>query len=785
MAVLLTALGVVLSAIGGGPDEVPDWADDVRPILSEHCFACHGPDPEDRAAGLRLDTREGMLAAAAIDLSDPSDSELLYRVTTDEGFDRMPPPEAGRALDPDEIEVLRAWVEGGAEWEPHWAYAPFDSSPSDDAAARPSSVDGFIERRLEDAGLDFAAEAEPRVLLRRLFLDVTGMPPSADEIEAFAANPSDEAYATHVDALLRSSAFGEHWARHWLDIARYADSHGYTIDGGRTIWPWRDWVVRAITDDMSFDRFTVEQLAGDLLPGATRDQKIATGFHRNTQVNQEGGAKDEENRINAVIDRVNTTGSVWLGSSVACAQCHTHKFDPITHTEYYGLYAFFNSTADGGVSQEPSLLVPRSEAETEAAAAFESDLAEAESAYANAWETASAGWTVWQPGSATGSNGPELRPEISGAYRVLGQNPVYSTYVLEGEVSGLDSAMRLRIEVLADGGPGRGGKNFVLQEVRVWSRPAGAGESAWTPHVMSGARADFEQDTRPEGGGHYPAASVIPGADGAGWAIKPRFHVPHVLEVDFAERVDLVGRELRVELVQEFGDRHTIGAFRMGLRADAGFDDPAGVELERWAEAWRELARTRSTRPSMPRTLVMEERSAKRTTRRFERGSFLDQREVVEPGVPAAMDRFRTEKEPLSDRLDLARWLTDPDNALVHRVTVNRFWQQLFGVGLVPTENDLGLRGARPSHPKLLEWLARDFVRSGFSRRHTLRTILLSRTYRQAAVRERGPDAGDPYGVLLSFRPVRRLSVEVLRDSMLKVSGLLDASVGGPPVQPP
>ncbi|QDV09532.1 Planctomycete cytochrome C [Planctomycetes bacterium Poly30] len=778
-AVAFGAASSVTARFGAGSDEVPSWTEDVRPILSEHCFACHGPDPEARASGLRLDTLDGMVAGSVLDLAAPEESELIYRVVTDVDFDHMPPPEAGRALLPEEVDVLRRWMESGAEWEPHWAYAPFaEEGETEDENGAAACIDDFVEAALARVDLALSSPAPPRDLLRRVYFDVIGLPPSADVIAAFEADPSEEAYAAHVDRLLASTEFGEHWARHWLDIARYADSHGYTIDGGRSIWPWRDWVVEAIAGDLPFDQFTIQQLAGDLLPDATRDSIIATGFHRNTQVNQEGGAKDEENRINAVIDRVATTGSVWLGSSVACAQCHTHKFDPITHTEYYQLFAFFNSTEDGGVSSEPSLLVPQSDGDTERAARWEGQLAAAEDAYAREWNAASEGWTLWQPERATGSNGPELRPEISGAYRVLGQSPVFSTYVLEGPAPGADRVASVRLEVLADGGPGRYGRNFVLQDVRVASRKVG--ETEWEAHGLASARSDFDQDTSATGGNHYPAASIASG-EGPGWAVSPQLSQPHVIELVLDRAIDMKDRELRLELVQEFGDQHTIGAFRLGLAAEASERPPVTKE---WIDAWTALKKVRDERPRMPSTLVMRERSVPRVTRRFERGSFLDQREEVSPGVPDAFDHF-SDGAPMSTRLDLARWLVHPANALVHRVTVNRWWQQLFGTGLVPTENDFGLRGVRPTHPELLEWLARDFVEHGMSRRHTLRTMLLSRTYRQSPDPEETRREVDPKGTQLSWRAPRRLSGEVLRDSMLKASGLLDATVGGGPVQPP
>lgn len=774
MAAAPTAGAPPLGADGDGPAGAPSWSEDVRPILAEHCFECHGPDPEARSARLRLDSEDGLVRTAR----EGADSELLLRVTSTDDFDRMPPPEHSAGLGAAEVDVLSRWMEAGAPWEPHWAYAPLTGD-----AADPASIDALVHARLEAESLEPAPPAAPRDLVRRLHLDLTGMPPSPEALAAFLEDPSDAAYEARVDELLASTAFGEHWARHWLDAARYADSHGFTIDGGRTIWPWRDWVVDAIAADLPFDRFTVDQLAGDLLPDATRAQRVATGFHRNTQVNQEGGAKDEENRVHAVIDRVATTGAVWLGATVGCAQCHTHKFDPITQTEFFGLYALFNTTADSGVSSGPTMLVPRTEEEEAAAVAWEAGWAEADRAYRAAWDAAGEGWRVWQPGRATGSNGPELRAEPDGSYRVVGQSPIYSTYVLE-DAPGAGPLAALRLEVLPDGGPGRSGnRNFVLQEVRVERLSAGA--DAWEPLALAEARADFEQDTSADGGNHYAVAGALPGSGLPGWAVKPEFDAPHAAEFVLAAPVELgEGDRLRVLLQQEHGARHTLGRFRVLLAGEDPGADRALVPAA-WKEAWAARRAQARRRPGLPMTMVMEEREVPRGTRRFHRGSFLDPREPVAPGVPAALDRFRQEPSAVDDRLALARWLVDPGNALVQRVTVNRWWQHLMGAGLVVTENDFGLRGARPSHPELLDRLAATLRDSAYSRRHVLRTILLSETYRQAARTDPALLERDPDNVLLARQARRRLSGEQLRDSMLQAAGVLDPTVGGPPVQPP
>lgn len=798
-------VGALWPRSGAQADEPVSWQNQIRPILGEKCLICHGPDPSSREADLRLDSPAGYLADrggyAAVAPGDLDESELIYRITTDDIDDRMPPEGHGEALTAEEVDLFRRWVEQGAQYEAHWAYAPFRevSLPASDAPAA-SPVDAFVRAKLDAQGLQAALLADPATQLRRLHLDLTGLPPSLAELASFVADPSDAAYAQRVDALLASPGFAVRWARPWLDAARYADSHGFTIDGGRDVWPWRDWVVNAIDADLPFDQFTIEQLAGDLLPNAKRSQRLATGFHRNTQVNQEGGAKDEENRVNAVIDRTNTTASVWMGATMGCAQCHTHKYDPISHTEYFQTYAFFNQTRDSGVSSAPSLLIARNAEEEQQAQAWETEQRRLRAAIVASHQSAAAGWETWQP-RAWGSNGPELRPEEDGSYSVVGQNAVFSTYFLQGRRSGQGlSALRLEALPMGGRGPGRGSNgNFVLQQIRVYARnasevaegdastPENAEDSGWVRLPLAVAVADIEQNTASEGGNHYPISSTID--DGPGWAIKPGFGQPHVAQWYLAEPLLPGDWEIRVELQQEHGGNHTLGAFRFllddqprTLPIESGLD-PSLVDAD-WRAAIDALREHQGTRPRLPMSLVMEAREVPRTTHLFGRGSFLDPKQVVEPGFPAAMNHFAPEARPQT-RLDLAHWLTDERNALVHRVTVNRWWQQLFGLGLVETENDFGLRGGQASHPDLLEWLAQDYVAHGYSRKHVVRQIVLSHAYRQASTTDAATRAADPRNRLLARQSRLRLEGEALRDAALSVSGLLNPQRGGPPVQPP
>jgi len=784
--ILGSALVSLALAFAGEDPAAVDWANDVRPLLAERCFACHGPDEGTREARLRLDTAAGLaqeLSGGARILAPgaPEDSELWLLVTeSDEDF-RMPPASAGPALEPHELDVLRRWIENGAKWQPHWAWAPFrEVEPPAVTAPVDNEIDAFVLARLEADGLTLAPEASRRTLLRRVTLDLTGLPPSPQELAAFLADEEPGAYERVVDRLLASPDYAERQARQWLDLARYADSHGFTIDGGRSQWPYRDWVIRAIDADLPFDRFTIEQLAGDLLPEPTNAQIVATGFHRNTQINQEGGAKDEENRLNAVIDRVDTTATVWLGSTMGCARCHTHKYDPVTQTEYYELFAFFNQTTDGGVTSGPTafLEVPGSEKE------LGGWLAEREvraAALAKVEADAQNGWSIWQPPVATGSNGPELRPGEDGAYISLGQNPQTSDYVLEGP-SPAGGARALRLEALPGldlpkGGPGRSGSgNFVLERVRLFARPADEPSAEFVELPFATAEATYSQGFGPEGGNLYPVAAALEDEPREGWAVSPRFGQPHVAHFTLREPLPAGDHVLRLVLEQGWGSNHVLGRFRLLFDAAGSQLAPPTVP-EAWISAWQAHVEHERAHPRLPRTLVMEARGMPRETHLFVRGNVLDPGDTVQPGIPAAFDTFALEA-PLRDRLDLARWLVDPRNALAHRVTVNRWWQQFFGSGLVATESDFGIRGARPTHPDLLEWLALRFVEDGFSRKALHRRIVTSRTYRQASATNERPE-------LYAAQRRLRLEAEAIRDSALAASGLLSSRRFGPPVQPP
>lgn len=615
----------------------------VQPVLSEACFKCHGPDEKQRKAGLRLDLPEGALQVradgkVAVKPGDRSESEMWKRISAEDPEERMPPPDTGKTLTGEQIDAIGRWIEEGAPYLKHWAFeAPQRIEPpgvTNEAWVR-NSMDRFILARLESLDIQPAPEADKSTLLRRVYLDLVGLPPSIDALESFLRDNRPDAYEHVVDGLLASPHFGERWGRHWLDAARYADSNGYSIDGPREIWKYRDWVIDAFNADLPFDRFTIAQLAGDLLPESTTNDIVATGFHRNTMINQEGGIDPEEFRIATVIDRVNTTGTVFLGLTVGCAQCHAHKYDPITQEDYYRLFAFFNS------DDEKTLELPT------------------------------------------------------------------------------DAQRRKLEEIQARTGA-------LEAELAAYIGQAGEAIAEWEKRLSAETIGTFKEDEQ--------EALRVPA--------EARTEDHRKLVVELFKRYDVGARE-RVAAIE-------------AIKKDA---------------------------PKVPTTMVLAKRAEPRETRLFEQGDFTRPKESVTPGTPAVLHPFNGGEN--ATRLDLALWLVDPANPLMGRVTVNRFWQHLFGRGLVETENDFGLQGARPSHSDLLDWLALEFRESGWSMKSILRVIVTSATYRQSShVR---PDLAerDPDNRLLARQRRLRLDAEIIRDAMLAGSGVLDATIGGPGVFPP
>ena len=1054
----LVAGGAAVTRGGGTANDHVDFSRDVRPLLSQFCFKCHGIDDKARKAKLRLDDREAALQPAksgerAIIPGKSADSELIKRILTNDEDEVMPPASMKVKLTDAQKRTLQKWIEQGAEYAPHWAFlapkqAPVPTTPWADRVRNP--IDAFVFARLQKEGLAPSPEADKYTLCRRLYLDLIGLPPTPAEADAFVSDPAPDAFEKLVDKLMAMPQYGERWARRWLDIARYADTNGYEKDRPRTVWPYRDWVINAFNADKSYDRFTVEQLAGDMLPDAktpqaTADQKIATGFHRNTMRNEEGGIDPMEYRFYSVVDRVATTGTAWLGMTVGCAQCHTHKYDPIRHTEYYQLMAFLDN-ADEPEMDLPSPDAAAKKAETEAKIeSLTKDLA-------SKWPVGDVTWEVATTSNAkaTAAGPGKLEATADNSWRAAGEAPAVDTYTVVVN-SDLPVVDRLKLETLMDSpkiGPGRTAHgNFVLSELTVTAEKAAAdkatpasanaepgvekvalldaaaGGTGPKPIKVASALATFEQ-------AGYPAMDAIDGNPETGWAISgPDKIKPQTLTVTFAQPVKLgKGARFTVKLDQQYGQKHTIARFRLSLGGERPDARPADVQRKEvvadkfasWlaretpkAVAWRVLRPTTLgsnaptlnllpddsilasgditksdtytlkfdkaalagagagdggaglkgitavrlealPHPSLPKngpgmvyyegpfgdfqlsnitltadgkpakfakavasyavnnsgadraiddnlqtgwninggqgkphvavfaldkptdasdlkldllfekyyacglghfrvsvttdpraladpsaqppeveaallvpaaersaaqqdvlvrrflltapelagprkeidklfasiptattTLVMTERTADHTrvTKLHNRGEFMDPKEEVKPGVPAFLPPLPAGAK--ADRLAFANWLVSPENPLTARVTVNRQWQAFFGRGIVRTTEDFGFQGEQPTHPELLDWLAVELVKRGWSMKSLNTLIVTSAVYRQAAAATPELLARDPQNTLLARGPRFRAEAEIVRDSALKVSGLLSLKLGGPSVFPP
>ncbi len=990
---LLVGASVTASALlvssGANADPV-QFNRDIRPILSDKCFACHGQDGKKRKAGLRLDTHDGILqelksGLKAVVPGDPATSSLVARITSADVDERMPPTDHPKQLTEEEIQTLTRWIQEGASWEEHWSFQtitrPEVLTPEHVEWVR-NPIDDFVLARLEENGIAPSPEADRRTLVRRLYLDLTGLPPTIADVEAFLADQQPGAYERLVESLLESTEHAEHMTRFWLDAARYSDTNGYHIDNERYMWPWRDWVIRAFKENKPFDEFTIEQLAGDLLPNATNDQKLASGFNRNHMINFEGGIIAEEYRSQYVMDRVDTTGTVWLGLTMACTQCHDHKYDPITQAEYYQMFAYFNTISENGIDGRDGNSVPRMRATNDKQdtrlAALEAEITgireemrkpmpEVDAAQ-GLWEVASREklqnkWTALNPTSVAATNGTTLTAQDDGVILASGENPATEIFeaVYPLDESGITG---LRLELLtnpeapehslgrADNG------NLVLSELEVEISPIG-GETKFTKVNLISGDVDYEQTT-------LEIEKAIDGkldtGYGAGGHESPggrtAVFVPEI-PIGFAQ-----GALLKIRLRHESGfGGHNTGRFRVSVTKDeamsrarlnqwyiagpytatdgkaayaTAFEPEQGVDLEatypdgrqKWqlvvpgyadgtinalsgnvcatylyrkiisptarkttlsvgsndaikiwlndrvvhdnnisrgvekdqdritvdlkegenvlmmkivnygnayafyfantqeqagefpvaietilakavedrnegekdglrdfyrklnAPEWQTLDSVLAAKQeekdafekNLPTAMVMDQMAEPRETFIFSRGQYDQPGETVEPGLPAVLPPLPEGEE--NNRLGLARWLMDPVNPLPARVTVNRYWQQYFGVGLVKTTEDFGSQGEMPSHPQLLDWLAAEFIQSGWDVRHIHRLIVTSSTYRQASRHREDTRALDTRNRLLAYAPRLRLDAEAIRDNALAISGLLNLEVGGPSVRP-
>ena len=840
---------------------------DVRPILANRCFACHGPDAAARQADLRLDRAEFATAdrdgRKAIHPGEPAKSELLRRVTAADPDVRMPPGEAGDALTPNEIATLRRWIESGAEYQNHWSFLPpRRATPPDvkDLHWPVNDIDRFVLARLERAGFAPSIEASPQTLIRRVTLDLTGLPPTLAEVDAFERawqDNSEFAYRRLVDRLLASPRFGERMAVGWLDAARYADTNGYFTDEERQMWLWRDWVIAALNDNMPFDQFTIEQLAGDLLPDATVAQRIATGFNRNHMVNNETGIVEEEYRVEYVVDRVDTTSTVWLGLTLGCARCHDHKFDPISQRDFYRFFSFFNNVPERGLSgsggnSAPVLKVTPTAyqqqidkaRETVAKASREFDLVKSQLQESQKnWE-ATATETVPVPKLSGLVAHFSLDDHEDGSRTSLSGNVTFESGML-GQAATLDGNSCVTAVASPD---------FDRDDAfsfGAWIRPAGAGcviSKTDDENEMRGFDVTLRKSraivnlvhrwnrnairlatTKRIPGGQWQHLMVT--YDGSGKAAGVRVFLdgePQEIETS----LDNLTGTIRNEQPLRFGRRQASASLKgqiddvriydrqltagevarlassqlirgvvsrpVAERTAAQVSKLRGYFLkhhadDRLATASGMLDRLRAVERELllniPSTMVMQESREPRPAFVLIRGEYDKQGKPVRSGLPAFLSKEDAGDEAAKGassptRLDLARWLVDPGNPLTARVTVNRFWQQLFGTGLVKTVDDFGTQGEWPSHPDLLDWLATEFVRSGWDTKHLLRLIVTSATYRQSAAVSPKLLEFDRENRLLSRGPRFRMDAEMLRDNALAISGLLVEKPGGPSVMP-
>jgi hypothetical protein len=829
---------------GEKKEKTIDFVRDIQPILKASCYACHGSGLQ--MGQLRLDSKQlalqGGHSGQVIIPGKSEESPLVQRIL---GLgDRARMPLQGEPLTRDQINRVRAWIDQGAPWPDeaslpeatiakHWAYIK-PARPEPPIVKNQSwvcnPIDSFVLARLEKEGLTPSPEANRETLIRRVSLDLIGLPPSLEEIDAFLADQSPDAYEKVVDRLLASPHYGERWARPWLDLARYADTNGYA-DNQRTIWKYRDWVIHALNKDMPFDEFTIEQIAGDMLPNATTDQKIATGFHRNTMVNDEGGVDLEEARWITVVDRVGTTASAWLGTTLACTQCHNHKYDPFTQKEFYQFFAFFEN-ADyrfgGAVAavEEPVLDLPTPEQENQRKSlrqeiaklevTLNTQTPELEKAQAQ-WEREEVPiqttWHVLDPVEFTSKGGATLTR--------LGDQSVLVTPYADKETytvatrTDLKGITAFQLEVLPDKslpahGPGRSKDgNFILTSFTVHLGTESQGKTAKRVNLQN-PQADFSQID-------FPVASVLDDNPETGWAILPQVGQPHAAL--FQTETPLGdGSSTPLTFILEHqsqNEKAAIGRFRISASTTESPQLapalPEHIRIILNAQAAKRTEEQKNDlscyyrsispllKPTRDRlfeltellrklpivtTLVMQERPSweRPFTYLRVRGSFLNKGQKVYAGVPAVLHPLP--ESQLANRLGLAHWLVDKNNPLVARVTVNRFWEQIFGRGIVETAEDFGTRGARPTHPELLDWLATEFMQARWSMKAMHRLMVTSATYRQSShippdLRER-----DPTNELWARGPRFRLEAEMIRDVVLAASGQLCRTMGGPSVFP-
>ncbi len=849
-AAVLLAAGLSGVAAADPPPSTArvDFQRQVRPILVDKCFACHGGDAEHREAGLRLDLRDAAIAGGesglpAITPGKPEQSELVRRIDV-EGEERMPPDSAKKPLSDQERETLRQWIAAGAEYQTHWAFtAPV--RPEVPATRNPAwthnDLDRFVLARLEAEGLAPSPAADRVALLRRLTLDLTGLPPTIAEIDAFLADNRPEVYDEAVERLLASPHYGERWGRMWLDGARYADSDGYEKDKPRFVWAYRDWVVAALNRDLPYDQFIIEQIAGDMLPGATQDQLVATGFLCNSMLNEEGGVDPEQFRMEAMFDRMDAIGKNILGVTIQCCQCHNHKYDPLAQEEYYRMFAFLNNTDERIAAVYTAAEQVRRAELLSQIAGIQRELQASSPdwpARLAAWEgqirDEQLVWSVVRP-TLDASGGQKHYLLADGSVLAQGYAPTKhaTDFVVRTDVNGI---MAVRLELLTDpvlpaGGPGRSIKGtFGLTEMQVEAAP-GDGSAGFEGVKIVAATADVNppeapleatfDDRTPRKRVTGPVAFAIDGKDETAWTndIGPgRSNVPRQAVFILERPLSFAGGvQLKFRLVQNHGGwnsddnmNNNLGRFRFSVAtcSDVKADPiPAAVRevlaiepahrtptqidalfnywrttVPEWREANERIEALWRQHPAGTTQLALAARSQPRQTFLLARGDFLKPTRPVEPGTPAVLHPLDVEHPT---RLDFARWLVSRRSPTAARSMVNRIWQAYFGLGLVATSEDFGLQGDPPSHGELLDWLALELMDHGWRLKDLHRLIVRSATYRQSGRVSPELLTRDPQNRLLARGSRFRLEAEAVRDVTLAASGLLNPALGGPSVFPP
>ncbi len=822
----IVALALLLvTGAARGDDARISFGRDVRPILSDKCYACHGPDEAQRKAGLRLDTKEGALTDPSgfpvIIPGKPDESEVVEHITADDPDRRMPPPTANRHLTDDEIATLIEWIRQGAEWQDHWAYAPPSSGEEPGALDTPQDIDRFIEERLAADGLTLSPEADRRALIRRVTFDLTGLPPTPRDVAEFLEDDSPDAYIKVVDRLLTSPRYGERMATHWLDLVRYADTSGYHSDEEVSVWPYRDYVIQAFNDNMPYDQFTRENLAGDLLPNATREQKVASAFNRLNQTTAEGGAQAKEYHAIYAADRVRATATVWLGATMQCAQCHDHKFDPFTTKDFYSFAAFFADVEErgvyrGGSKWEPVVMLPTEEQQarlddvdhelTRLQSMYESPRAGLD-ADRRAWEREVLGRLasdepteyVWiddlDVGTAASDEEDDAPEPLSGAssVRLSTEDDAIVQRVAQGIARPLavveDDTLFAHVWIDPDDPP----STVMLQ----WN------DGSWEHRAFWGEDAIEYGDIGEDGPAHKPMGSLpAPGewtrleVDAALVGLEPGAFIRQMSFTQFGGTAywDKAGSDTTVAGVARteypgavLDAMATPEIVRTGDKQAAVVDQYRTVtprlalirdELATWtakrAEIEKEVAYCVTTVSRQPRPV-----------RVLPRGNWMDDSgERVYPNTPEFLPALKHDPLRRPTRLDLANWLVSRENPLTARAFVNRFWALFFGSGIARVMDDLGSQGPAPDHPELLDWLAVEFMDSGWNVKRLARLIVTSEAYRQSSRPSPELLERDPYNRLLARQSRRRLDAEMVRDNALALSGLLVDTIGGPSVRP-